>query len=91
MISLPIFIGGSLRASLDTAKVEKDINVARYEGAIQSAFSCPTITSTSGSSRRWRLSVEAVLSVVDCAQDALTIKPDSQPRHNKHDSDDFIE
>lgn len=38
-ISLPIFNAGSLRASLDLAKVQKDINVAQYEKAIQTAFS----------------------------------------------------
>lgn len=37
-ITLPIFNGGSLKAGLDSAKVEKDINVARYEKAIQTAF-----------------------------------------------------
>lgn len=37
-ISVPIFTAGSLRASLDAAKIQKDLNVARYEGAIQSAF-----------------------------------------------------
>ncbi len=37
-ITLPIFNGGSLRASLDAAKLEKDINIAQYEKAIQSAF-----------------------------------------------------
>ncbi|MCP1652038.1 AdeC/AdeK/OprM family multidrug efflux complex outer membrane factor [Pseudomonas nitroreducens] len=38
-INLPIFNAGSLRASLDLAKVQKDINVAQYEKAIQTAFS----------------------------------------------------
>ncbi|MEE9099764.1 MULTISPECIES: AdeC/AdeK/OprM family multidrug efflux complex outer membrane factor [Pseudomonas] len=38
-ISLPIFNAGALRASLDLAKVQKDINVAQYEKAIQTAFS----------------------------------------------------
>ena len=37
-ISVPIFTAGSLRASLDAAKIQKDINVARYERAIQTAF-----------------------------------------------------
>ncbi len=37
-ISLPIFTAGSLRASLDLAKVQKDINIAQYEKAIQTAF-----------------------------------------------------
>lgn len=37
-ISLPIFNAGSLRASLDYSKIQKDINVANYEKAIQTAF-----------------------------------------------------
>ncbi|WP_332821715.1 AdeC/AdeK/OprM family multidrug efflux complex outer membrane factor, partial [Pseudomonas sp.] len=37
-ISLPIFNAGSLRASLDYAKIQKDISVARYEKSIQTAF-----------------------------------------------------
>ncbi|WP_374441661.1 AdeC/AdeK/OprM family multidrug efflux complex outer membrane factor [Pseudomonas panipatensis] len=38
-ISLPIFNAGSLQASLDLAKVQKNIYVAQYEKAIQTAFS----------------------------------------------------
>lgn len=37
-ISLPIFTAGSLRASLDYSKIQKDISVARYEKSIQTAF-----------------------------------------------------
>ena len=37
-INLPIFTAGSLRASLDYAKLQKDIQVAQYEKAIQGAF-----------------------------------------------------
>jgi multidrug efflux system outer membrane protein len=37
-ITAPIFNAGSLRASLDVAKVQKDIDVAQYEKAIQTAF-----------------------------------------------------
>lgn len=37
-ITLPIFTAGSLRASLDFAKIQKDINVATYERSVQSAF-----------------------------------------------------
>ena len=37
-ISLPIFNAGALRASLDYSKIQKDINVANYEKAIQTAF-----------------------------------------------------
>ena len=37
-ISIPIFNAGSLRASLDYSKIQKDITVANYEKAIQTAF-----------------------------------------------------
>ncbi|MFT3762860.1 MAG: efflux transporter outer membrane subunit [Pseudoxanthomonas sp.] len=37
-ISLPIFHAGALKASLDAAKIEKQIAVAEYEKAIQAAF-----------------------------------------------------
>ncbi len=38
-ISLPIFTAGRLKAELDVAKISKDISVANYELAIQTAFS----------------------------------------------------
>lgn len=37
-IRIPIFEGGRLQASLDAAEIQRDINVAQYEKAIQSAF-----------------------------------------------------
>lgn len=37
-INLPIFNAGSLRASLDYSKIQKDIGVANYEKSIQTAF-----------------------------------------------------
>ncbi|QNH12055.1 AdeC/AdeK/OprM family multidrug efflux complex outer membrane factor [Xanthomonas sp. SI] len=37
-LSLPIFDGGRNRANLDVAKVQRDIDVANYEKAIQTAF-----------------------------------------------------
>ena len=37
-IRIPIFEAGRLRANLDVAEVQRDINVAQYEKAIQSAF-----------------------------------------------------
>ncbi len=37
-IVAPIFTGGSLKANLKAAKVDRDIAVAQYEKAIQSAF-----------------------------------------------------
>ncbi|MBI4998695.1 MAG: efflux transporter outer membrane subunit [Rhodocyclales bacterium] len=37
-ISLPIFDGGRRRASLDLAEVRRDLSVAHYEKAVQTAF-----------------------------------------------------
>lgn len=37
-ISVPIFNAGRLKANLDYSKVQKDINIARYERSIQNAF-----------------------------------------------------
>ncbi|WP_312935901.1 AdeC/AdeK/OprM family multidrug efflux complex outer membrane factor [Pseudomonas sp.] len=37
-ISLPIFNAGALKASLEYSKIQKDINVAKYEKTIQTAF-----------------------------------------------------
>jgi len=37
-ISVPIFNAGRLKASLDYAKLQKDMRIAQYEKAIQSAF-----------------------------------------------------
>ncbi|QHI98243.1 efflux transporter outer membrane subunit [Xylophilus rhododendri] len=37
-IVLPIFSGGALRASLDVARITRDINVAQYDKAVQTAF-----------------------------------------------------
>lgn len=38
-LSVPIFHAGALKASLDASRIGKDIAVAQYERAIQSAFS----------------------------------------------------
>lgn len=38
-ISLPIFAGGANKANLDLSKVEKRVEIATYEKAIQTAFS----------------------------------------------------
>ncbi|MEE7548724.1 efflux transporter outer membrane subunit, partial [Xanthomonas sp. Kuri4-1] len=37
-ISVPIFQAGALKAELDVAKIQKEVTVAEYEQAIQSAF-----------------------------------------------------
>ena len=38
-INLPIFTAGSLKANLDYSRLQKDVQVAQYERAIQVAFS----------------------------------------------------
>ena len=38
-ISVPIFRAGALKAELDESKITRDVNVAEYEQAIQTAFS----------------------------------------------------
>ncbi|WP_240939396.1 efflux transporter outer membrane subunit [Diaphorobacter sp. HDW4A] len=38
-VSLPIFNAGALKASLDVAEIQKNIQIAQYEKSIQSAFS----------------------------------------------------
>jgi multidrug efflux system outer membrane protein len=37
-ITVPIFEGGALRANLDAAQIRRDIGIAEYEKAIQTAF-----------------------------------------------------
>lgn len=37
-INVPIFTGGRLRANLDSARIRREIEVAQYEKAIQTAF-----------------------------------------------------
>jgi multidrug efflux system outer membrane protein len=37
-ITIPIFTAGRLQANLDLAEIQRDINVAQYEKAIQAAF-----------------------------------------------------
>lgn len=37
-VSVPVFTAGKLQAELDVAKIRKEIYVARYESAIQTAF-----------------------------------------------------
>ena len=37
-ITVPIFQGGALRANLDLATLQKDVGIAQYEKAIQTAF-----------------------------------------------------
>lgn len=70
-ISLPIFDAGRNRANLKVAEVDRDIAVAQYERAIQSAFrevaDALTERSTLGQQE------EAQLRLVDRSQSALTL------------------
>ncbi len=70
-ISVPIFNAGALRASLDVAKIQRDINVARYEQAIQSAFRevADALAERTTISER----VHAVQALVDAARDTFRL------------------
>lgn len=65
VISLPIFNAGALRASLDVAKIEKDIDVARYEGVIQVAFR--EVSDGLAAAQTYGLQVESQQQLVDAS------------------------
>lgn len=65
VISLPIFNAGALRASLDVAKIGKDIDVARYEEAIQVAFR--DVSDGLAAARTYRLQVESQQQLVEAS------------------------
>jgi outer membrane protein, multidrug efflux system len=60
-ISVPIFTGGQLRASLDVAQVSTRIEVANYERAIQSAFREVADALVANSSYATEIEAEAAL------------------------------
>ena len=60
-LELPIFNAGRLSADLDYAKIQKDINVAAYEKAIQTAFREVSDGLASRQTYRSQLSVETSL------------------------------
>ena len=62
-ISLPLFEGGKLRSNLDLAETRRDLAVAGYEKAVQSAF---RDVSDALSARKW------LAEQLDIAQAALT-------------------
>lgn len=64
-ISLPIFNAGSLQASLDVARIGKDINVARYEGVIQVAFK--EVSDGLAATQTYREQVESQQQLVDAS------------------------
>lgn len=65
-ISLPLFRGGRLRASLDLAEVRRDIAVADYERTVQAAF---RDVADALSARRW---LDAQVDILRRALDAHT-------------------
>jgi outer membrane protein, multidrug efflux system len=70
-INLPIFDGGSNRANLDSAIAARDIAVAQYEKAIQTAFSEVADALTQRSSLRDQL--EAQSSLVEASGEAFKL------------------
>ncbi len=70
-ISLPLFTAGSLRASLDYAKIQKDINVAQYERTIQTAFR--EVADGLAARGTYTSQLEAQVRFVEAAQDAYNL------------------
>ncbi|TPQ37478.1 efflux transporter outer membrane subunit, partial [Cupriavidus pinatubonensis] len=70
-ISLPLFTAGSLRASLDYAKIQKDINVAQYERTIQTAFR--EVSDGLAARGTYTSQLEAQVRFVEAAQDAYNL------------------
>ncbi len=70
-INLPIFDGGVNRANLDIAKAERDISVAQYEKAVQTAFREVADALATRGTLDERLSSQQAL--VDAAQKSYTI------------------
>ena len=70
-ISVPIFNAGALRASLDVAELQRDINVANYEKAIQTAFQevADALADRATIGER----VDAVQALVDAARDTFDL------------------
>lgn len=65
-INLPIFTGGRLKANLDYAEIQKDVNVARYEKTIQSAFQ--EVSDGLAARSTYKDQVEAQSALVDASQ-----------------------
>ncbi|MCY0386922.1 efflux transporter outer membrane subunit [Robbsia sp. Bb-Pol-6] len=70
-ISVPIFNYGDLRASLDVAKIEKNIDIAAYEEAIQTAFK--EVANGLSGRATYRSQVSADAQYVDAAQQYYAI------------------
>lgn len=66
-ITLPIFNAGALRASLDYSKIQKDIGVANYERAIQTAFQ--EVADGLTARKTYKDQLQAQSDLVDASQD----------------------
>lgn len=83
-ISLPIFTGGSNKASLDLAKVRRDQDVARYENTIQTAFR--EVADALDSVDTLKQQEQAQRSLVDATQRSLEL---SEQRYEQG-ADDYL-
>jgi multidrug efflux system outer membrane protein len=77
-VNLPIFDGGVNRANLNIAKADRDISVAQYEKAVQTAFREVADALATRGTLDERLSSQQAL--VDAAQKSYTI---NQARYSK--------
>lgn len=76
-ITLPIFNYGELRASLDVAKITKNIDIANYQGTIQTAFK--EVANGLAGQTTYRDQVQADQAYVASSQDYYAI---AQGRYN---------
>ncbi len=70
-INLPIFNAGALKASLDYAKIQKDIGVTTYEKAIQTAFR--EVSDGLAARQTYRQQLQAQADLVDASQRYFTL------------------
>jgi outer membrane protein, multidrug efflux system len=70
-ITIPIFNGDQLQANLDVATLQRDINIAHYEKAIQTAFS--EVADGLGARGTYGEQLEATESTVEAEQRALDL------------------
>ncbi|WP_149194417.1 efflux transporter outer membrane subunit [Luteimonas suaedae] len=75
-VTLPIFQAGALRAELDVATIQKDIDIAGYERAIQTAFA--EVADTLSAREQLDERLEAQRALVDASQRAYVL---SDARH----------
>lgn len=66
-INLPIFNAGSLQASLDYSKIQKDIRVAQYQQSIQTAFK--EVADGLAAHQTYNQQLQAQLDLVSASQD----------------------